>query len=139
MNTCDAALPAERFAKSRRLAGLRERAERVHQTLAEASPTVVVGGKRLWRTRNHLAEAGLSKDQWRRAWDSARMFLTADGEIGKAGGNETLRVEPGTGLLRIKVPAALADRFGTHLTIRTPAGIARLAQSGAGGVLSSAR
>ena len=37
------------------------------------------------------------------------MFLTADGESGKAGGNETIRVDE-RGRLRIKVPAALVDR-----------------------------
>lgn len=47
------------------------------------------------------------------------MFLTADGETGKAAGNETIRVDD-TGHLRIKVPAALADRFGTHLHIAAP-------------------
>ncbi|MGW2661005.1 hypothetical protein ACWCW7_08575 [Nocardia tengchongensis] len=111
---------AERFGKTRRLSALRERAEQVHHALTEGSPVVVVGGKRLWRNRNHLAEAGVSEQQWRRVWDAARMFLTADGETGKLGGNETIRVAPGTGHLRIKVPAALADRFGTHLTIAAP-------------------
>jgi len=42
--------------------------------------------------------------------------LTADGESGKAGGNETIRVED-AGQLRIKTPAALAEQLGTHLTI----------------------
>ena len=36
------------------------------------------------------------------------MFLTADGESGKAGGNETIRVDD-AGRLRIKVPATLVD------------------------------
>jgi IS605 OrfB family transposase len=44
------------------------------------------------------------------------MFLTADGESGKAGGNETIRVDE-AGRLRIKIPAALAAQFGTHLDI----------------------
>ncbi len=47
------------------------------------------------------------------------MFLTADGESGKAAGNETIRVDE-SGRLRIKVPAALVGRFGTHLHIATP-------------------
>ena len=47
------------------------------------------------------------------------MFFTADGESGKAGGNETIRVEE-AGRLRIKVPAALADELGTHLVIAAP-------------------
>ena len=47
------------------------------------------------------------------------MFLTADGESGKAGGNETIRVDE-AGRLRIKVPAALVEQFGTHLVIAAP-------------------
>jgi hypothetical protein len=45
--------------------------------------------------------------------------LTADGETGKGGGNETIRVDA-SGRLRVKVPAALTDRFGSHITVTTP-------------------
>ncbi len=76
-------------------------------------------GKRLWRTRNHLDTTDMTDQQWRDRWDAARMFLTADGESGKAGGNETIRVDE-AGRLRIKVPAALVDQFGTHLVIAAP-------------------
>ena len=78
-----------------------------------------MGGNRLWRTRHNLAAAEMTEQQWRGRWDAARMFLTADGESGKAGGNETIRVDA-HGQLRIKVPVALADRFGTHLLIAAP-------------------
>ncbi|MFC9994789.1 hypothetical protein [Nocardia sp. NPDC127526] len=111
---------AERFTKSRRLASLRDRAKHTHRALSDAHPAIVVGGKRLWRKRNHLHDADLSEAEWRRQWDTARMFLTADGETGKTGGNETIRVTPVTGQLRIKIPAALADRLGTHLSLTTP-------------------
>lgn len=111
----------ERFAKARRLAVLRARLRGAEQALAAGRPSITVGGKRLWRHRNHLDEAGLTEGQWRACWEAARMFLTADGESGKAGGNETLRVDE-AGRLRIKVPAALAAQYGTHLSI-----IARLA------------
>ncbi|NNH73637.1 hypothetical protein HLB23_27935 [Nocardia uniformis] len=110
----------ERFQKNRRLTVLRDRAARAQERWAAGSPSIVVGGKRLWHTRNHLAAADLTEDRWRQQWDAARMFLTADGETGKAGGNETLRVTSGTGQVRIKVPAALAQRFGTHITIAAP-------------------
>jgi IS605 OrfB family transposase len=80
-----------------------------------------MGGKRLWRTRNHLDEAAMTQPQWRAHWDAARMFLTADGESGKVGGNETIRVDE-TGRIRIKVPAALVDQFGTHLDIAASVG-----------------
>jgi hypothetical protein len=109
----------ERFAKTRRLAVLRARLVNAQQALAAGRPSITVGGKRLWRNRNHPEAAGLTEQQWRVRWHGARMFLTADGESGKAGGNETIRVDE-TGRLRIKVPAALAAQYGTHLAIATP-------------------
>jgi hypothetical protein len=111
----------ERFVKTRRLAILRERLALAEQALASGRPSVTMGGKRLWRNRTHLEQAGMTEGQWRTRWDGARMFLTADGESGKAGGNETLRVDE-TGRLRIKIPAALAAQFGTHLDIAAPVG-----------------
>ena len=77
------------------------------------------GWKRLWRTRNHLDAAQMTEQQWRDRWDAQRMFVTADGETGNAGGNETIRVDE-AGQLCIKTPAALAAQLGTHLTIATP-------------------
>ncbi|HZN79751.1 MAG TPA: hypothetical protein VFC01_08705, partial [Mycobacterium sp.] len=61
----------------------------------------------------------MTEQRWREKWDAARLFLTADGESGKAGGNETIRVDE-HGQLRIKVPGALADELGTHLVIAAP-------------------
>lgn len=110
---------SERFSKTRRLAGLRARLAAAQAALAAGRPSVVVGGQRLWRHRQHLDAAELSERQWRRCWDAARMFVTADGETGKPGGNETIRVDD-PGRLRIKVPAALADTLGTHLVIGAP-------------------
>lgn len=109
----------ERFVKTRRLAVLRARLANAEQALAFGRPSITLGGKRLWRTRNHLDEADMTEDQWSSRWDAARMFLTADGESGKPGGNETIRVDE-TGRLRIKVPAALATQYGAHLNIATP-------------------
>ena len=110
---------AERFAKTRRLAVLRQRLGAAQRALAAGHPSMVVGGKRLWRNRNHLADAEITEQQWRQRWDAARMFMTADGESGKPGGNETIRVSE-QGQLRLKVPAALADELGTHLVIAAP-------------------
>jgi hypothetical protein len=110
---------AERFTKTRRLAVLRTRLATVEDALAAGRPSITVGGKRLWRTRNHLDAADMTEQLWREKWDAARMFLTADGESGKAGGNETIRVDE-SGQLRIKVPAALVDDLGTHLVIAVP-------------------
>jgi hypothetical protein len=113
----------ERFAKTRRLAILRSRLVTAQSALAAGRPSITVGGKRLWRTRNHLDEAGMTEQQWRARWNCSRMFLTADGESGKAGGNETIRVCT-DGRLRIKVPAALTAQYGTQLDIAAPMGFA---------------
>jgi hypothetical protein len=98
---------------------LRERLGAAERALAAGHPSITVGGKRLWRTRNHLDAAEVTEQQWRQRWDARRLFLTADGESGKAGGNETIRVDA-DGRLRIKTPAALADQFGSHVVIEAP-------------------
>jgi hypothetical protein len=107
---------AQRFSKTRRMATLRAGLAQADAVLAAGRPSITVGGNRLWRTRQNLAPAEMTEQQWRGRWGAARMFLTADGESGKAGGNETIRVDA-HGQLRIKVPVALADRFGAHLHI----------------------
>ena len=82
--------------------------------------SVVRGGKVLLRKRGSLAAAGLTQARWRQQWESARLFLTADGEAAKAWGNETIRWHPDQGWLEIKLPAPLA-----HLANR-PHGRCRL-------------
>ena len=101
---------------------LRGRSAAAEQALAAGRASITVGGKRLWRHRHQLDTTDMTEQQWRQRWDAARMFLTADGESGKAGGNETIRGVDEHGQLRIKTPAALADELGTHLTIAAPVG-----------------
>ncbi|SEQ98232.1 transposase, IS605 OrfB family, central region [Streptomyces sp. yr375] len=69
---------------------------------------VVRGGKRLARTRHHLAAAQLTEAGWRQRWEAERWFLKADGESGKRFGNETIRVSPDGGV-SIKLPVPLAE------------------------------
>ncbi len=76
--------------------------------LEAGTGSVVRGGKALLRKRCNLAAAGLTQERWRREWESARLFLTADGEKDKAWGNETIRWNPDAGWLEIKLPAPLA-------------------------------
>jgi len=113
------ATAGERFSKTRRLACLRHRLVAAQEDLGAGHPAVTVGGKRLWRNRLNLAAAGIDESQWRQRWDAARLFVTADGETGKNGGNETIRVDD-QGRLRLKVPAALATKYGTHLQVAAP-------------------
>jgi IS605 OrfB family transposase len=102
------ATATERHAKTIRLKALKDRLARVQRRLDSGAGSVVRGGKALLRKRNNLAAGGLTEEQWRREWQSARLFLTADGEKGKAWGNETIRFNPDEGWLEIKLPAPLA-------------------------------
>jgi IS605 OrfB family transposase len=97
----------EWHAKSRRLRVLEDRLARVRADRASGVVHVVRGGRRLARTRHHLADAGVSAAEWRRRWEAGRWFLAADGESGKRFGNETIRVTP-DGEVSIKLPAPLA-------------------------------
>jgi IS605 OrfB family transposase len=103
------ATPAERHGKRLRLDALKGRLAMVERQLGSGMPSVVRGGKRLLGKRGNLTAAGLTQEQWRREWDAARMFLTADGEKDKAHGNETIRWNPGERWLELKLPAPLAS------------------------------
>src|ERR1035437_2590745 len=109
----------ERHGKTRRLARLTSRLGVVDPTLASGRPSVVPGGRRLWRNRNNLAQANLSVQAWECLWAHRRMFLSADGESGKRFGNETIRVDH-TGHLSVKVPGALVGKLGARLSLAVP-------------------
>ena len=106
---------AERYSKAVRLQALKVRLAVVDRRLRAGTVSVVRGGRPLLRRRGHLAAAGLTEAQWRGQWESARLFLTADGEKDKAWGNETIRWNPDEGWLEVKLPAPLA-----HLANRRP-------------------
>lgn len=108
---------AERHQKRRRLTQLEHRLRSARAVLDHAHPSITVGGKRLWRNRNHLDRAALTEAEWGKLWSSRRAFFTADGESGKRFGNETIRVD-GTGQVTIKIPAALADARGSRLALK---------------------
>jgi hypothetical protein len=102
------ATPRERWAKQCRLQGLSARLARVEARLAVGRVSVVRGGRRLLRLRQHLVAAGLTEQQWRQQWIAERLFLTADGEADKPWGNETIRWHPVEGSLEVKLPVPLA-------------------------------
>ncbi len=119
------ATPAERHAKAIRLQVLQARLARVDRRLEAETVSVVRGGKALLRKRGGLTEAGITEAWWRREWESARLFLTADGEKDKAWGNETIRWNPDEGWLEIKLPvplAHLANRPHGRYRLSAPAG-----------------
>ena len=102
------ATAAERYAKTVRLQKLQARLAAADRQLEAGTVSVVRGGKALLRKRGNLAAADLTQAQWREQWESARLFLTADGEKDKAWGNETIRWNPDQSWLEIKLPGPLA-------------------------------
>lgn len=119
---------AERFQKTRRLAQLQDRLEEAQTTLSAGQPSITLGGKRLWKTRNHLEDADLTREQWEDQWAATRMFLVAYGESGRIGGNQTIRLTAaGTGLpgnLSVKVPTPLVLVLGDRLVLSVPVAFA---------------
>ncbi|WP_329379892.1 hypothetical protein OG625_13830 [Streptomyces sp. NBC_01351] len=112
---------AERAQKQYRLRALTARLAEVEARIEAGHPAIVVGGRRLVKTRHHLGDAGLTEPEWRERWDAARMFLTADGESGAPHGNYTITVDPADGTVTIVLPEPLR-----HLA-NTPRGRYRLA------------
>ncbi len=102
------ATQAERHGKQQRLQRLRHRLEMTGRQLAAGQVSVCRGGRRLARARHNLQAAGPAGAQWREQWESARLFLTADGEAGKPQGNETIRWHPDGQWLEVKLPVPLA-------------------------------
>lgn len=109
----------ERFGKSRRKAHLEALLAQARARQEAGRPRIVVGGGRLWRNRQNLAETSMTPAQWEKRWTEERMFLTADGECGKRFGNETIRVTD-EGVLMLKVPGALVAEHGIRLTVTAP-------------------
>lgn len=93
----------------------------VEQHIAIGRPPVVVGGRPVAKTRHNLADAQVTAEDWRRRWDAARLFLTADGESGAPYGNYTITVDPANSSVTIVLPEPLR-----HLA-NTPRGRYRLA------------
>jgi IS605 OrfB family transposase len=117
------ATAAERHGKTIRLKALKARLGRVERRLDSGTVSVVRGGKVLLRKRSNLADSGLTESQWRREWESVRLFLTADGEKDAPWGNYTIRWNPDERWLEINLPAPLA-----HLA-NQPCGRYRLSAS----------
>ncbi|MEV6780198.1 hypothetical protein [Streptomyces syringium] len=112
---------SERTAKQGRLHVLTARLDAARNRLESGHPTIVLGGRRLLGTRHDLDHTGLTEHEWRRRWDAARVFLTADGESGVPYGNYTIAVDPTDGSVSLVLPLPLR-----HLA-NSPRGRYRLA------------
>ncbi|MCX5375871.1 hypothetical protein [Streptomyces sp. NBC_00091] len=98
---------AERAQKQHRLEVLTARLAGVEARIEAGHPAIVVGSRRLVKTRHNLAAAQLTEAEWRERWDAARLFLTADGESGAPYGNYTISVDPADGTVTIVLPEPL--------------------------------
>ncbi|MCX5607432.1 MULTISPECIES: hypothetical protein [unclassified Streptomyces] len=98
---------AERAQKQYRLRVITARLAEVEARIEAGRPAIVVGGRRLAKTRHNLADAQLTEGEWRERWEAARMFLTADGESGAPYGNYTISVDPADGTITIVLPEPL--------------------------------
>lgn len=105
---CGYATQGECWEKQRQVQALGHRLAEVEARLAEGRMSVCRGGRRLAKTRHNLDAAGIDGRQWRRRWEAARWFITADGEADKNWGNETIRWHPEQCWLEIKLPTPLA-------------------------------
>ncbi|EQD50025.1 hypothetical protein B1B_11377, partial [mine drainage metagenome] len=97
----------EHAMKRRRLAHLRAEVAHLRSDIEAEIVHITRGGKRLARLRLHLADAGLTEDEWRARWAAKRWGFGANGETGKKFGNESIRVSP-DGTLEVDLPKALA-------------------------------
>lgn len=111
----------EKAQKWRRLQILDGRLAEVERRLAEKDYAIVLGGHRRANTRHHLDTAGLSVEQWRAGWASARWWFAPQGNKGTPGGNPCMRLEPdGTGRvwLTVSVPRPVQRRYDVGPLVR---------------------
>jgi IS605 OrfB family transposase len=106
--------PGVRHAKQQRLQVLKARLKEAESRIEAGHVSVARGGKGLLNNRHHLGEAGLTEYEWTMQWRARRLFLTADGEKDKLWGNETIRINPDTGVLALRLPSALAHLSNTE-------------------------
>jgi hypothetical protein len=109
------ATQAERFNKQRRLQHLQAELAKVEARIAAGRVSVCRGGRRLAKLRHALGrdQVMVTEAQWRARWETARLFLTADGEADKRWGNETIRIHPDQGWLELRLPTPLAHLSNT--------------------------
>lgn len=107
-------LENERGPKRARLTCLIVEHEKMAKAYVSGHVSVVRGGKSLLKRRHSLGEAELSLSEWQDAWHAAREKISFSGEGGKRYGNETLRVDPESGKIILRLP----DKFA-HLANRS--------------------
>ena len=94
--------------------------------LEEGRPSITVGGKDLAKRRHNLDDdPAMTHEEWLLRWRMSRLFLTADGDSGYSGGNQTIKVvpgdssgsEPGCHKIVMRLPSALAHLSNTASSV----------------------
>lgn len=122
---------SEAAAKRNRVNHLRQKLEAVDAALQENRVKVCRGGAGLARKRHNLDAAGLTVEQWKQQWRVSRGWFAAVGNTGERFGNDTINVNPTTGVVEIMLPpwlAGLSNTPGRRRTIQleAPAGFEHL-------------
>ena len=87
----------EHYGKTLRLEMLRQRVAECRAMLApDGHLSIVRGGRKLLRNRQHLEEIGISPSDWREDWTAPREVISANGSHDELAGNLTIRVTPNT-------------------------------------------
>ena len=109
---------AEHAGKVQRRDHLQAKLAALQRGIDERSPSVQFGGRDLARER-----VGLDTDEDLAAWRvrrlAARMFIEAPGDRNKLLGNQTIRVDPASGLLTLRLPNDLAHLSNTPGAVPT--------------------
>ena len=109
---------AEHAGKVQRRDHLQAKLAALQRRIDERSPSVQFGGRDLARER-----VGLDTDEDLAAWRvrrlAARMFIEAPGDRNKLLGNQTIRVDPASGLLTLRLPNDLAHLSNTPGAVPT--------------------
>jgi hypothetical protein len=123
------ATQAERFQKQRRAQHLQAELATAEQDRAAGIVHVVEGGKRLASRRHHLEAAGLTAQQWRQQWATARWRICANGSGDEPFGNLTITVTP-DGQVSIRLPKPLEHLANAARGRYVLAGVAAFAHRG---------
>ena len=102
----------ERAMKQQRLDHKRARLVETQRQIDTHHPSVQFGGKDLARKRKSITDEAELED-WGAARLAERMFVKAMGDKNAGFGNQTIRYNPATGLLSLRLPNVLAHLSNT--------------------------
>lgn len=113
--------PFIKHQKNRRLHALLQKQEKLEEEAKEGKVSLCFGSKKLFHAQFDLEANGYgSLEEWKKDWCEARssefFFI---GSKDETGGNQSclLDLSEGNGSLRIRIPNALASKYGKYLRV----------------------